>query len=43
MKVGNLLLLAGRFDEARVRAEKVMASDGRNIDAQILAAMPLRD
>ena len=41
VKVGNVLLLAGRFDEAKGRAEKALALDGRNVDAQILAANSL--
>jgi putative PEP-CTERM system TPR-repeat lipoprotein len=38
LKAGNLLLLAGRFDDAKARAEKVLAKDARNVDAQILLA-----
>jgi putative PEP-CTERM system TPR-repeat lipoprotein len=38
VKAGDLLLLVGRFDEAKSRAQKVLATDARNIDAQILLA-----
>jgi putative PEP-CTERM system TPR-repeat lipoprotein len=36
IKAGTLLLLAGRFEDAKARAEKVLARDARNVDAQIL-------
>lgn len=36
LKAGTLLLLAGRNDDAKARAEKVLAADGGNIDAHIL-------
>jgi putative PEP-CTERM system TPR-repeat lipoprotein len=38
LKAGNLLLLAGRFDDAKVRGETVLAKDKRNVDAEILVA-----
>lgn len=41
LKAGNLLLLAGRFDDARVRADKVILAEPRNIPAQILRANAL--
>jgi putative PEP-CTERM system TPR-repeat lipoprotein len=41
LKAGNLLLLAGRFDDARVRADKVIAAEPKNIPAQILRANAL--
>ncbi len=41
LKAGNLLLLAGRFDDARVRADKVILTEPRNIPAQILRANAL--
>lgn len=41
LKAGGLLLLARRFDDAKVRAEKVLATDSRNVDAQILLANSL--
>jgi tetratricopeptide (TPR) repeat protein len=41
LKAGNLLLLGGRFDDAKVRAQKVLAADPKNVDAQILLANAL--
>ena len=41
LKAGSLLLLAGRFDDARVRADKVILAEPRNIPAQILRANAL--
>jgi putative PEP-CTERM system TPR-repeat lipoprotein len=41
LKTGALLLLSGRFDGARVRAEKVLSLDSRNVPAQILKANAL--
>ena len=38
VKAGNLLLLAGRFDDAKARGEKVLASDAQNVEAEILVA-----
>jgi tetratricopeptide (TPR) repeat protein len=41
LHTGNLLLLAGRFDDARARAEKVLAKHASDVDAQILVANSL--
>lgn len=41
VKAGSLLLLGRRFDDARVRAEKVLTADQKNVDAQILLANAL--
>jgi putative PEP-CTERM system TPR-repeat lipoprotein len=41
LKTGSLLLLSNRFDGARVRAEKALAVDGRNVEAHILKANAL--
>jgi len=41
LKAGTLLLLGGRFDDAKGRAEKVLASDPKNVDAQVLLANSL--
>jgi tetratricopeptide (TPR) repeat protein len=41
LKAGGLLLMAHRFDDAKVRAEKVLAGDPKNVDAQILLANSL--
>src|SRR5262245_49630256 len=41
LKAGSLLLMAGRFDDAKVRAEKVLAADSKNVDAQVLLANSL--
>jgi len=41
LKAGMLLLMAGRFDDAKVRAEKVLASDPKSVDAQVLLANSL--
>ncbi|MCX6545025.1 MAG: tetratricopeptide repeat protein [Acidobacteria bacterium] len=38
LKAGTFLLLAGRFDDAKVRAQKVLAIDARNVQAQVLIA-----
>ncbi len=38
VKAGNLLLLAGRFDDAKARGENVLARDKQNVDAAILVA-----
>jgi tetratricopeptide (TPR) repeat protein len=41
IKSGNLLLLARRFDDAKARAEKALAIDGNNVEAEILLANSL--
>ena len=41
VKVGNFLLLTGRFDDAKARADKALAKDGRSVDALILDATAL--
>ena len=41
IKAGNLLLLARRFDDAKVRATKALDQDHKNVDAQILLANAL--
>src|SRR5579862_7396918 len=41
LKAGNLLLLAGRFDEAKARAEKVLARNANDVEGQILMANAL--
>ena len=41
LKAGNFLLLAGRFDDAKALAEKLLAIDQRNVDAEILLANAL--
>jgi len=41
VKSGNLLLLARKFDDAKARAEKALATDSKNVDAQILLANSL--
>jgi tetratricopeptide (TPR) repeat protein len=38
LKAGSLLLLGGRADDAKARAEKILAKDSRNVDAQLLLA-----
>ena len=46
LKAGQLLLLAAKFEDAKTRAEKVLALDSRNVEAQILkgnAAAGLKD
>jgi tetratricopeptide (TPR) repeat protein len=37
LKAGRMLLLAGQFDSARDRAQKVLAKDDHNVDALVLA------
>ncbi len=41
VKAGNLLLLGGRFDDAKVRAEKGLAVAPRDVESQILLANAL--
>jgi tetratricopeptide (TPR) repeat protein len=41
LKAGKLLLLARRFDDAKVRAEKALAAEPKSVDAQILLANAL--
>jgi tetratricopeptide (TPR) repeat protein len=41
LKAGKLLLLARRFDDAKVRAEKALAAEPKNVEAQILLANAL--
>jgi putative PEP-CTERM system TPR-repeat lipoprotein len=41
IKAGSLLLLTGRFEDARARADKVLDADRRNVDAHILKANAL--
>lgn len=36
LKAGSIMLLAGRFEEARSRAEKALAVDPKSLDARIL-------
>lgn len=36
VKAGSVLLLGGRFEDARSRAEKALAADPKSVDAQIL-------
>jgi tetratricopeptide (TPR) repeat protein len=46
LRAGNMLLLAGKFDDAKTRANNVIAIDPKNPDAQILlgnAAAGVRD
>jgi tetratricopeptide (TPR) repeat protein len=41
LKTSSFLLVAGRFDDAKARAEKVLARNARSIDAQIVVANAL--
>ena len=41
LKAGAFLLMARRFDDAKVRAEKVLAAEPKNVDAQVLLANAL--
>jgi tetratricopeptide (TPR) repeat protein len=41
VKAGNLLLLAGRFDDAKARAGNVLTRDPGDVDAQLLFANAL--
>jgi putative PEP-CTERM system TPR-repeat lipoprotein len=43
LKTSRLLLLAGRFDDAKSRAEKILARDSKNVDAQIVIANALAE
>lgn len=38
IQAGNLLLIAGRFDDAKARGEQALARDKQNVDASILIA-----
>jgi cellulose synthase operon protein C len=38
LKVGDFLLFAGRFDDAKARGERVLAKGKQNIEAEILVA-----
>lgn len=41
LRAGSLLLMARRFDDAKGRAEKVLAAEPKNVDGQILLANSL--
>ncbi|HKV98478.1 MAG TPA: tetratricopeptide repeat protein [Vicinamibacterales bacterium] len=41
LQAGTMLLLGGRYEDARTRAEKVLAGDPRSVPAQILRANAL--
>ena len=41
--MGKLLLDAGRYEEAKMRADAVLEGDAKNIDAQLLAASTLAE
>jgi tetratricopeptide (TPR) repeat protein len=41
LKAGNILLMGRRFDDAKVRAEKVLAVEPKNVEAQVLLANSL--
>jgi len=41
LKTGTLLLMIGRFDDAKVRAEKVLTANPKNVEAQVLLANSL--
>lgn len=41
LKAGMLLLMTGRFGDAKVRAEKVLTADPKNVEAQVLLANSL--
>ena len=41
LKAGTLLLIIGRFDDAKVRAEKALTADPKNVEAQVLLANSL--
>lgn len=38
LKAGALLLMTGRFDDAKARADKLLSADPNNVDAQVLLA-----
>jgi tetratricopeptide (TPR) repeat protein len=38
LRAGALLLVAGRFEDAKARADQALARDPRNVDAQVLKA-----
>ncbi|HVQ13033.1 MAG TPA: tetratricopeptide repeat protein, partial [Vicinamibacterales bacterium] len=41
IKAGQFLLVAGRFEDARARAEKVLEREPKNLDAQVLVGYSL--
>ena len=41
VKAGQFLLVAGRFEDARARAEKVLEQEPNNVDAQVLVGYSL--
>jgi tetratricopeptide (TPR) repeat protein len=41
LRAGNFLLVAGRFEDARARAEKVLQSEPNNVEAQVLLGYSL--
>jgi len=41
LRAGSLLLMAGRFDDAKVRAQTVLATEPKNVDAQVMLANAL--
>ena len=42
LRAGNYLLVAGRFDDAGARAEKVLKAEPDNVEAQVLLGYSLR-
>ena len=41
LKAGQVLLLAGRFEDAKARADRILANDPKNLQAQILRGTAL--